>query len=985
MFGRGPERLAAVAVLLMTPLGAAAAESADAEMEEVIVTGTQIKGAQIGDVLPVSVIDAEEIEAMGINSGDELLEFIAEQGQNFFSESENISGGVTSARGDIGAFNLRNVGTGNTLVLVNGRRLVNAASYQTELVGGSFVPVNTVNAQSMPVTGLQRVEVLRDGASAIYGADAVAGVVNYVMKNDFEGFKLSLRLDDYESLPRDDVRVTFQWGKVLADGQTRFGVFGNYFDRDRVNSQDDPRWANSDFRSRLDPDSPYAATTLFRNNSVNSEYGQYDLISSASAAGLSGVLTDSRGEFETYPSGDARCQYEIGFGTCGAIDGQGTFRHNLNESRDLYSDLERINVYAYLNHDFDNGAEAFADFSYYSSRTNTRRHGSAKLGAVAAFTIAADHFYNPLGPCGSPNRLPDSVIGTDVPCSGLALGIDNYRFTQAPRIVDNDGETYRLLAGVRWSTGDWDWEAAVTRSVAQKEDITHNRVSNTLMQEALNDTTAAAFNPFSGRLNTNIERALIDVRRNNETTLFMADIKVTNPNIFDLPAGPVGFLAGLEYRSESFEDDRDPRLDGTIQFVDNSGNTFPFISDVTNSSPTPDSEGDRDITSAFFELGIPVLDNLDVQLAVRYEDFSDVGNTTVGKFGFGYRPIEQVLIRGSWSEAFRAPNLVTINEAGVARSNTLDDHACFFVDPNEDTLDCRYSIQRTAQGSRDLQPEGSTNTSIGIVIEPLDNVTFTVDYWKIDKDDTIGLFGEANHLALELLQLIQAGTANCAAIARNPAVVRGVIDDPAEIALYTAAGICPVGQAERIDDAYANLDTRTLEGIDVGISFDFDTKVGNFDFRIIGTFLEEYEQEPGGAAANLVSAQNSGELPSSVPVRGFQSLVRRDGNPNEKWTARARWNKGPFAVAVNALRIGDFIQTSLNRDDGTVFQIPSMTTVNVSADYKFEIRDVKSRVRIGVNNVDDERAPLADDSFGYFADQHRDLGRYYYADFQISL
>jgi outer membrane receptor for ferrienterochelin and colicin len=130
----------------------------EAEEEELIetitVTGTQIKGAKISGALPVSIVTAEDIEAYGIQSGDELLELIPENGNNFFNEAENISGGVNSARGDIGAFNLRSLGTGNTLVLLNGRRLVMAPQYQTEEIGGSFVPVTTVNSNTIPVLGV---------------------------------------------------------------------------------------------------------------------------------------------------------------------------------------------------------------------------------------------------------------------------------------------------------------------------------------------------------------------------------------------------------------------------------------------------------------------------------------------------------------------------------------------------------------------------------------------------------------------------------------------------------------------------------------------------------------------------------------------------------------------------------------------------------------------------------------------------------------
>ena len=161
-------------ILFTTPFFLHAQDASEAE--EVVVVGSKIKGAKITGALPVTIMDASDIEALGIDSGDELLENMAENGMNLFNEAENISGGVNSARGDMGAYNLRNLGTGNTLTLLNGRRLVMSPGFQTEEIGGSFVPVTSVNSNLIPVGGLQRVETLKDGASAIYGADAVAGV-----------------------------------------------------------------------------------------------------------------------------------------------------------------------------------------------------------------------------------------------------------------------------------------------------------------------------------------------------------------------------------------------------------------------------------------------------------------------------------------------------------------------------------------------------------------------------------------------------------------------------------------------------------------------------------------------------------------------------------------------------------------------------------------------------------------------------------------
>jgi iron complex outermembrane receptor protein len=954
------------------------------EVEKIQVVGSHIKGGQVAEALAVTVIGSDVIGSLGIDSIDDLLQLIPENGQNFFNEADNIGGGVNAARGDVGTYNLRNLGTGNTLVLLNGRRMVNAAAYQTEEVGGSFVPVSSVNVNTIPVVGLNRVEVLRDGASAIYGADAVAGVVNHVLKSDFVGFTLSGRWAEYEHLPRDQQTLTVEWGKDFNEGRTNVSTFINYFSRDRVNSQDDERWANSDFRSRVPEDSPWFGSTAFRNNSANSLFGQFDLVSSASAAGVRDIFTDSSGEFETFPIGDDRCQYDLNATTCGGIDGQGTNRLNLNADRDLSSELSRMNFFVFVNHEFENGVEAFTELSYYKSKTNLRRHATASF-STSKLRVGAENYYNPFGPCGSPNRLSDDLI-PDVPCTGLELIIDNYRFAELPRIVDNDGDTYRFLQGFRGEMGEWDWEAAFSHSKATKEDTTSNRVSNNLMAEALFDSTAAAYNPFSGGVDSNIERALISVVRNNETELTTFDAKFAHPEIFTLPAGPVGFVIGVEYREESFLDDRDDRLDGTIPFTDYEGDTYPYVSDVVNSSPTPDSSGERDVASLFAEVQVPILENLNAQVAIRYEDFSDVGNTTVGKVAVGWRPIDMLLVRGSWSEAYRAPNLITVNEDIVARNNTRNDYACLYAaenggDPEQDILDCRNSIQRIAQGSDFLLPEESTNTSVGIVLTPTDGLTVTFDYWSIEKESTIGLFGEENHTVLDLLLRIENGPNNCDTAVFNPAVSRQTPDDD-QTAIYEAAGLCAGGDIQFIDDQYANLDDRNLGGYDIGIYYDFQTKIGKFKFSYNGSFIEEFEQVPGGDAATLVAAQGSGVIPASIPIGGFADLIGQDGNQKERQSMRVSWRKSDFGASLSGNKIGSFYQSSLTLDDGTRYVIPSMTTFNATFDYSFDVNDISTRLRLGIRNLTDERAPLVDRFFGFSSDAHRDYGRSYYMDFK---
>lgn len=961
------------------------------DVEEIIVTGSQIRGAAINDALSVSVITAQDIESLGLESGDELMQAMPEQGQNFFNEGSSIGGGINDARGDIGSFNLRNIGTGNTLVLMNGRRVVNSATYQTETVGGSFVPVNSANSTAIPVFGVERLEVLRDGASAIYGADAVAGVVNTVMKNDYDGFSIRGRWTEFDNVPRDDQTLTIEWGNLFNGDRTAVGIFANYYHRDRVSARDDEKWADADFNRLLPEDSPWQGE--FDRTYSSSSWGQYDVRKNMRGDPYGLVargIVDTAGEFETYPLDDPRCEggYVIADNVCGHADGQGTYRYNPNSHRDILAELDRYNVYAYFNHEFDSGMEFYSELSYYKSKTNSNRHASASFSSVK-LRVAADGYWNPLGPCGSPNRLSEDIIGPDVPCEGLELEIDTYRMTELPRVVDNDAESYRILAGLRGTFGmDWDWDSAILYNKAERNEVTHNRFSNTLLQEALSDPTAAAYNNFSGGVGTNYERALIDVRRDSESDLKLIDFKVSNIGLFNIWGGEVGFLAGVEYREESFKDDRDPRLDGTIQFVDWQGDTYPFVSDVVNSSPTPDNRGSRDVTSLFTEFALPLHATLDLQLALRYENFSDVGSTTVPKIAFGWRPTDWFMLRGSWSEAFRAPNLITINETIVARNNTRTDWVCQYLkdtvgDPGgELDSNCSYSMQRRASGSEDLDPEKSDNTSLGIVLNPLDNLTLTLDFWKIKKQDTIGLFGEANHTLLDLLLRVENGLANCEALTGNPVVGRGDAEENTA-PIFLEAGLCPTGEVDFVNDKYANLDTRTVEGFDFGLYYDIDSSIGEWSFTWVGSVYTKYDQVGGDVSALIETAQAEGVIPANYPIAGLGDILRKDGNQEEKMNARVRWRKSNWGASLAWFYLGDFYQSALTLEDGTQFKIPSHTYWNGSIDYNFDVGRTNTRLRLGMNNLTNARAPLADYYYGYWSDAHTDMGRSYYLDVKV--
>ena len=474
------------------------------EIEDIVVVGSRINNSKLTKILPITIIDSNDIELLGIDSGDDLIGSLVEQGTNKFNDAGNAIAGVNSARGDMGAFNLRNLGTGNTLVLLNGRRLINSPSFQSESVGGSFVPVNSVNTNILPVNGIERIEVLRDGSSAIYGADAVAGVINVITKNKIDGLGLRIKMTEFDNFNRSDSQINFEYGTDFNSSNTRLTLLYNHYERDPIKAKEDERMGISDWRDLPQISGTDWDTTRFRRNSINSPYGQFDILENVKGYKFYNIygLTDSSGEFEVFPSSDLKCLESLNDSACIASD-TSTKRYNLNAERWVVSDLTRDNLQVNLIHDFKNGNQAFSEFSYYSSETNQNNSPSAAFSS-SKLIIPASNYWNPFGasilPNGNlnPNRL-DSDILIDVPDEGLAVIMDNYRFVDiGPRRVNVEKDTYRFLQGIRGSWNNWDWETAVFISKATSDDITSNRLSNTLVEQALALSTLDAYNPFNG-------------------------------------------------------------------------------------------------------------------------------------------------------------------------------------------------------------------------------------------------------------------------------------------------------------------------------------------------------------------------------------------------------------------------------------------------------------------------------------------------------
>ena len=998
----------------------------DASVEEVITVGSQIKGAKITGSLPVTVLSVDDIEATGASDGDELLENLVEQGMNYFNEQEQTSGGVNASRGDVGAYNIRSMGVGNTLTLLNGRRLVMNAGYQTEWIGGDFVPTMTVNTNMIPTNGLSRLEILKDGASAIYGADAVAGVVNNVMDTDYEGFSVSVRGTGHEHFDAFDKDVSIKYGFTMNDGATNVAMFLKHRDREKIAATEDDRWVTGDLRTLLPDDSPFKTNTSLRNLYT---YGWFQIDGASSSVNNKYTWVDNLGESQLFPIDHPKCAsagaLNTGMGTCAVNDKTaGTYYSTPQELRDYRGELKRANAFIFITHQMENGMEMFAEIGKYKSKSLK----SSMMGSFKAdiFRINKDYYWF--------DQLPADADGTAF--VGTSMKIDGWRPYNKGRDLTIGKEDYRYLLGFRGTTdSNWDWETALTYSKAKMGDIS-NRIVYPLLYDHLAgsiSTTSAAFNIFDTNWETNNgEGIFTDVTRIDVSSLAMIDFKMSNPEVFNLPAGPVGMLVGAEWRQEEYSDDRSPYLDGTITNADccgvtaNSTKNHPYSSAAQGSSPTSDVMGEKIVRSAFMEFSIPVTDKIDAQLAVRHEAFTDSDSATVGKFAVGYDVLDWLSLRASASTSFRPPNLVQVNQLEVARTGSRYDAVMQYLSSlenfnggvPEDEGDGSFindfvvvNSIRYATGAEKLVPEESTNSSIGAIIQPIDGLTITYDIWTIEKENTIGLFGRNNHSVYDLLLRKQAGIGGASSVAEMVTYCKANLDtvDPlvgtsyingsavrrddywgtgdesdAHNAVFFQAGICPVGEQDIIRDEYLNLATREIEGTDISIYYDFETDFGDFKVTVASSITDKFYQTPVPEFEAIQAQVAAGAIPAFFSLEGYGNLLQdSDIGTDQKDTVKVNYRYGDWGASFSALRMGEAFDRGVKLTDGTPYLIESMTTMNLGVYKKFEINGNDARIKLMIKNIADERAPIADGYLGFFSDMHRDLGRNYYLDFRV--
>ncbi len=986
------------------PQSTPAQEGEAAQVEDIVVVGSQIRGASTTAALPVTVVTQEEIIATGAVSGDDLLRSIPQMGDVLFSSANNPQTS-NAARGDVNSVNLRSLGVGNTLVLLNGRRIVQHPTSQGTSDTGT-VPVLSYNSNAIPVSGLERLEILLDGAAAIYGADAVAGVVNTVLQQDFDGLEMKAQYGGAEGTHRREFTFGMFAGKDFERGN--LSGFLDYTNRTAQQASDEPYTASDDRRSLFANVPGYENSTDTDGRSSYTAWANFQTPFQVRRGTT--ALTTGAGAFHNQPSSFG-CTAPVGGDVClasGNISYSGAgreLRYDGARGTTQSPDIERLNLFVSGHYDLDNGVTAFGELGYYTASTQNIQPPTILLNPL---WIPASNYWNPFGPVtfADGTRNPNRLAGlTNVPTAGTAVKLVRYRFNDlGAQVVDVDNWQSRFLGGLRGEWRGFDWESALLYSEAEATDSS-NAVNLTALQANLALSTPDAYNPFSGGCVNDtsfgdctpssqaaIDAITTDLTRVSKTTLALWDFKLSRADVFALPAGPVGMALGVEARRETQRDDRDADLDGTNVFRDSVSGEI-SQSNIAAVSSNPDTYGKREVYSAYVEFAVPVVSpemniplvrSLDFQLAGRYEHYSDFGDVAKPKIAMAWDLVEGVRVRGSYSEGFRAPNLEQTNAAQYGRLSTNNDYIRCEADlrlgriTNFNQCSQPASASLLVSGNPELQPEESTNQSIGLVLQPwfipeqFGRFTFTLDRWKIEQEKIVGLLGAQSNVVLDYLNILN-GT-------RNDNVNRAAVTAD-DIAFFQGSGITPVGQIVSVEDQFINLLPQTVEGLDIGLQWRLrGTPWGNFRASVNAAHLTKFDRSPGPLVESLFAAREAGQINANTPLPISQTLLARNGRPEWRVTGSFTWSQGPWQVGAFTQYNSAVTETGFLSAQGDPWQVDSQITGNLYGQYEFGDNvgfASGTTVRLGARNITDEQPPLT--SSGYLGALYNPYGRYWYA------
>ncbi len=810
-------------------------------MQRVEITGSSIKRIQSETANPLSIIKADEFIKQGLTTAQEALSRIPSNQSTM--GSGNVVGGNSSGlpTGGQASADLRGLGGDKTLVLLNGRRLANHP-YDS----------SSVDLNMIPLSALDRVEVLRDGASAIYGTDAIGGVINFITKRAVTTTTITGELVRPHKDGGDEKRVNLSsgFGNLDKDGFNVFGVV-DWHKQTSIGSQE----------------REFSKTGIVPSRGLNLTSG------TSFPANFYDATADKSGN----PGWAAGCNPPFS-----VPNAAGICRQDYTRQIDSMPDQEQLALFA---------------------------RGSMKLGADHLASLEFLHSQNDV----TSRTAPPPQTGLILPntskyypksgASGGPLSVNWRPLEAGQRTIDSQGKADRVVFGMEGLLAGWDYKGGLAHSISKSsEDFVGGYVADASFAAGVAN---GILNPFA--LQDAAGKAYLDSTalrgrvQSAEVKNTAFDFKASR-DIMAMGGGQMAVAVGTEIRRE------------TAEF--NVNRAIASQASSSGLSGSLSKTGSRNIQAVFTELNLPFTKELEVQLAARYDRYSDVGNTTNPKIGLRFQPTPQLLVRGSASTGFRAPTLFEKN-GPPSRNDTNDSYNDPILCPggkpqpgSNPLRDCDLQQYKLQGGNINLKPEKSKSFSFGAVIEPIPSVTIAADYWNIQLKDKIAALPEqsiyGNYEKYKALFL------------RNPD-----------------------GSPNAIENFLNNLGEVKTDGVDLSMTLRLPrTSVGNFTVTMDGTYVHTYDYQN---ERNGEFIHNVGRYADMAPVFRWQH------------TAALNWSNGPWGVNLSQSFKSSY-QDQNQVADEFKHKVEAYSLLNLSGSYS-GVQGLT--LTAGLKNLLDEQPPFS--------------------------
>ena len=895
----------------------ATAQDASAPIQRVEITGSSIKRATAETASPIQVISREDLAKSGKGTVAEYLQTLTADGAGSLPTGfgNGFAAGST-------AISLRGLGATSTLVLLNGRRMAPFA--RADDGQKSFTDLSTV-----PMEAVERIEVLKDGASSIYGADAIAGVVNIILRKDFTGLVAKLTAGESKYKDNETYKASLTWGKGKLDNEG-YNVLVNaeLYQSNLIKNSDRASRAwigHGDIRPW-----GYPLGTQFANGNIVAGTG--------SANPVGEIRNPANNQYVTLPG----C---ASFSVSSPQDPNGGCLWHQDQFRSMQPQVDGFNLYA-------RGTKKLGDLELYAEAGYSRRDTYFTL-VPPSITPTVAFPPNAATPSGVLNF--GSGAGTTILLApshpqnpyGVPVRVRYSAFDVGPSTRNVNNEFNRFVLGLKGQRMGWDFDTAYVHSQSKLDLLYTNMLNMQVVKDALGNAASPYFPYYIGaqasKNPASLYAAMTRTATSHSTTqIDIVDFKASR-EIMQLPGGAMGIAVGAEHRREKLDN---PSLSGTETGAINAS----YVA----------AQGNQKVSAVFVEVVAPVIKTVELSAALRYDKYENFSSSTP-KFGAKWTPVKSFAVRGTYSEGFRAPGPA---EAGAASQSTgtatvRDPIRCPGGVPaagGATLADCSVALAAVKVGAPSLQPETSKGKTLGMVWDPLDNTSMSVDLWRIKRSN------EINPLPYN-----EAAALPTAIRSDNNLVVGGVA--------LPGTGTLLISKAP-----YRNSSFTDIKGVDFDVKQKF--KLGDYGRANLGLTWTHISSWMRAESAS-VHYQYAG-------THGNCDTSNCAGTPKEKVSLVAGWDFGNTNVTAtanyrsgmkNVLFEGDLCASKFA--DGTPApnqecRLASFTSVDLSARYNFS---KNLQVFGSINNLFDKIAPLDPLTYGGMSYNPMDatgaIGRYF--------